>query len=49
MDQEILDEEIPLDYAPQTGDLRCGGLWAMMGLLSLLGMIVLRGKKEEDA
>lgn len=49
VDQEILDEEIPLDYAPQTGDLRCGGLWAMMSLLSLLGMIVLRGKKEEDA
>lgn len=41
----ILDEEVPLADAPQTGDI--SGLWAAISLISLSGAALLSKKREE--
>lgn len=46
-EEEILDEDVPLSVVPQTGD--GSGLWFNMGLVSALGLALLRffRKREE--
>lgn len=41
----ILDEEVPLADAPETGDISV--LWAAMSMLSLAGMLMLAKRKED--
>lgn len=43
---DILDEEVPLAAAPETGDASL--IWGIMGLLSMAGSALLGKKKEEE-